>query len=152
MKQVAYFLLGAFLLLCALTIAGSTGFIGLALLYSLCLYLLFFTNGSRGAYSFMIGVSAAFELLGTNHFGSATCFGLVIWLLYELLAARARFTSLYARFIVAVLSLYAIYAFYFFPLAGGAYRLLLLALTALPVALISLYVSSANQKAEYELL
>ena len=151
MKQILAFFLGCVLTLLAVTLFGSLTYVGIAALYAFILYRLFFADDFRLAEILLISSAITLELLGTARFGMASLLALIIWLLHYIFAQRLRFTSLYARYIVALLLLFFIDALLIAPASLG-HRLLAFALLSLPVMAITLYASTAKATPHYELL
>lgn len=151
MKALFLFLAGFISALFALTALGSTSFVGVAILFSVLLYLLFYTDHST-AIIFLIGSTVGLELLGNQHFGIASGLALIAWGLHYIFADQLRFTSLYARYIVALLLMLTAYNLLFFSLAGFFHRLVILAIVAVVVTLVGLYRASTEPGPAYELI
>lgn len=122
MKRIAFFFAGFFLALLAETLFGSIAFASLAAAFSFGLYLLFFSRQTDAAWSLYLGLTVGAELLGSQRFGlyalHAYCGNLLVILFKE----QLRFTSLEARFSLALFFSLMAYGLMFsaslLPLAG----------------------------------
>lgn len=152
MKEAGLAVLGVFAALISLTLFGSSSFVGVALLYGFLTFFLFFATHPRPAYIFLIAATVGLELLGAQHFGVASAMALVLWLVHHLLGLQSRFTSLFPRYIVALLITLLGYALLFFPLSGLGHRLLILVPVAIIVIIFGLYRTASQSGPAYELI
>jgi hypothetical protein len=151
MKAFFLFLGGFFSSIFALTALGSSSFVGVAILYSTLLYILFYADETQSLV-FIAGSTLGLELLGNQHFGIATGLACCCWGLYLFFGQQLRFTSLYARYIVALLLMLTAYNLLFFSLAGFFHRLSILAVVAVIVILVGLYRAATAPGPAYELI
>jgi hypothetical protein len=130
MKLVFFTVSGFLTTLICLTVASPYGYLALAFVYAALLYHLFFGN-SQSATWFLLGFTLGTELLSTHRFGAASVVSLIFYGVYVVFALRLRFTSPYARFIVAMLISLLAFAVILYPLPGLGLRLIGLSVIAL---------------------
>ena len=117
--------------------------------YGVALYLLFYGHGQAG---WLIGVTLGVELLGTARFGQGALLALVISILYTLLSELSRFTSRFARYMVAWAGTVIAYSLFFLTLHSILTYLPLLVVVFLAVAAISYPLASGSKETTYELI
>lgn len=152
MKPLFIALAGFGLDFLAHTLFGSISFLSLAFLYAYALYLLFFTAPANRPALFLAGITAGEELSGGAHFGLASSLAAIMLILHAVFALRLRFTSLYLRYIVALLLNLTAFAFILFPAHGWQGRMGTAGLLFPFLCLGSYLLSSLRQPEAYELL
>lgn len=113
MKSFGYGLLGALSALLTLSLAGEAAFGVTSLIYGAGLQRIFADIPRSHVWSFVVGISIGFELLGSAHFGLWSLFCLIFWMLDLLFHKQLRFTSSSIRYLLSLVVLFVIYHFFF---------------------------------------
>lgn len=151
MKTLGFALFALFLAILCLTLMSPHGYLAIAASYCAILYGLFFLK-KESVLPILVGLTVGIEFLSAHRFGTAALVAVLIVGLYEIFAARLRFTSPYARFIVAMLiALLAISAL-MYPLRGFPDRILGLAIVGLIIGCLSAIHRHTAGASTYELL
>lgn len=151
MKSLGLGILGFFLALVALTLFTPFGVGAVLFSYGCLLYLLFFAEAALSL-SLLAGYTLGLELLSAHHFGTAAATSVILYGLFLLFGLRLRFTSPYARFIVAMLLGLGLASAILYPLAEYTRHLLSVVIVALLVGAGGAILHRASEPSAYELL
>lgn len=144
MIRISLPILGLISCLLAFTLFSPFTFFALAGLYALSLYLLFYSTPLR-AYPFLCGLTLGTELFGTAHLGQATLLALCSIFLHYLFGQQLRFTSIFSRYIVALLITFLIYTLLLFSWQTFFSRLIPLSLFYIATCVITYLTSHYNE-------
>ena len=150
MKALGLGIIGFIAALCCLTIV-SPGYLWIGAAFALAIYLLFFAERTA-AIALFVGLTIGLEFLGTQRFGMVILTSVLLYGITQLFSERLRFTSVYPRFIVAMLLGLILLNGTLFPLRGYATRALGLAIVALLATAGSTALQRFSQRSSYELL
>jgi hypothetical protein len=150
-KSLGFTILGFALTLAVSTFFTPFGLTATLTTYGALLYLLFFGKPETST-PLLVGFTIGLELLGTRHFGIATVTSVIWYGLFLLFGERLRFTSPYARFIVALaLGLVASVAL-LYPLNQYLHHLIATLAALIVVGIGSILLQRASEPSAYELL
>ena len=145
MKKAFAILIGFLAIFLTYTFVDPTSFYALIAFYALALTLLFFLEGSFGAWYFLGGLTVGQELLGSARFGLATALFVFMALIYLFFGEQLRFTSPFIRYAFALFITLPLLLATLFPLSGLLYYSERAALMY-PLLLLAGYFFSATQQ------
>jgi len=145
MKKAFAILIGFLAIFLTYTFVDPTSFYALIVFYALALTLLFFLEGSFGAWYFLGGLTVGQELLGSARFGLATALFVFMALIYLFFGEQLRFTSPFIRYAFALFITLPLLLAILFPLSGLLYYSERAALMY-PLLLLAGYFFSATQQ------
>lgn len=151
MKTLGLAVLGFLIALCCLSLFTPAGTAAILATYGILLYLLFFGYTRIGT-TLLVGYTIGLELLSAHHFGTAAVTSVLFYGLYLLFANQLRFTSRYARFIVALLIGLVAASALLYPLVFFFQRLLIVAFLAFLLSICSALLHQASTSSAHELV